>query len=321
MSKVTTVCDSMPVASMPVDRCLEEPTDPEVLRFRENFDARSPLDELVREGARRMLQEAIEAEVDEFLTRHDVRRDEAGRRQVVRNGSLPGREILTGAGKIAVRQPRVRDTSPNRAQRVTFSPSVLPPYLKRTMAIEELIPWLYLKGVSTGDFSEALQALVGEKAKGLSGNVVVRLKEQWSQDYEAWSRRDLSKEEYVYVWADGIHVNVRLEDDANKKQCILVLMGATADGRKELIAIQDGYRESEQSWKELLLAAKQRGFTVAPKVAVGDGGLGFWAALRKVFPETAEQRCWFHKSGNVLSKMPESVQPRAKSDLHEIRPA
>jgi len=174
------------------------------------------------------------------------------------------------------------------------------------------------KGISTGDFSEALQSLVGEQTKGLSANVVVRLKEQWSSEYDDWLRRDLSKEQYVYVRADGIHVNVRLEDDANKRQCILVLMGATADGRKELIALQDGYRESKQCWRELLLDVQQRGLSVAPKLAIGDGALGFWAALREVFGETAEQRCWFHKSGNVLSKLPKSVQPRAKSDLHNI---
>ena len=301
-------------SSTPVD----EQIDPEVLEFRSQFESRSPLDELIREGARRMLQAAVDAEVDDFLAQHSDRRDDQGRRLVVRNGSLPSREILTGAGSLEVSQPRVRDNTAEKESRVTFSPSVLPPYLKRTTAIEELIPWLYLKGVSTGDFSEALQSLVGEKAKGLSANVVVRLKEQWSDEFDEWSKRDLSKEQYIYVWADGIHVKVRLEDEGNKKQCLLVLMGATADGRKELIAIQDGYRESEQCWKELLLDAKKRGLTIAPKLAVGDGALGFWAALRKEFPETAEQRCWFHKSGNVLSKMPKSVQPRAKSDLHEI---
>ena len=165
---------------------------------------------------------------------------------------------------------------------------------------------------------EALQALVGEKAKGLSANVVVRLKEQWSVEYEQWNKRDLSDKEYVYVWADGIYAKVRLEDDANKKQCFLVLMGATPEGQKELIAVQDGYRESEQSWSELLLDLKHRGLTLAPKIAVGDGALGFWAALRKIFPETKEQRCWVHKTANVLNKMPKSVQPKAKADLHEI---
>ena len=181
-----------------------------------------------------------------------------------------------------------------------------------------MIPWLYLKGISTSDFGEALQALVGEKAKGLSANVVVRLKEQWATEYDEWMKRDLSGKEYVYVWADGIYAKVRLEDDANKKQCILVLMGAMADGRKELIAVLDGYRESEQSWSELLLGLKQRGLAVAPKIAVGDGALGFWAALRKVFPETKEQRCWVHKTANVLNKMPKSIQPKAKGDIHEI---
>ena len=292
-------------------------TDPEVVNFRANFESRSPLDELIREGARRMLQAAIDAEVDDFLAEHSGRRDEQGRRLVVRNGSLPEREILTGAGKLPVRQPRVRDRS-SGDDRVWFSPQVLPPYLKRTNSIEELIPWLYLKGISTGDFSEALQALVGERAKGLSANVVVRLKEQWSDEYEAWSKRDLSQKHYVYVWADGIHVNVRLEDDANKKQCILVLIGATADGRKELIAILDGYRESEQSWSELLLDLKHRGLTMSPKVAVADGALGFWAAARKVFPEMREQRCWVHKTANVLNNLPKSVQPKAKSDIHDI---
>ncbi len=264
-----------------------------------------------------MLQAAIDAEVDDFLAKHSGRRDEQGRRLVVRNGSLPEREILTGAGKLPVRQPRVRDRS-SGDDRVWFSPQVLPPYLKRTNSIEELIPWLYLKGISTGDFSEALQALVGERAKGLSANVVVRLKEQWSDEYEAWSKRDLSQKHYVYVWADGIHVNVRLEDDANKKQCILVLIGATADGRKELIAILDGYRESEQSWSELLLGLKHRGLTMAPKVAVADGALGFWAAARKTLPEMREQRCWVHKTANVLNNLPKSVQTKARSDLHNI---
>ena len=292
--------------------------DPEVLAFRQQFDERSPLDEIIHEGARRMLQAAINAEVDAFIDTHQDRRDSDGRRLVVKNGSLPAREILTGAGAIEVKQGRVRDNSPAAEDRVQFSPSVLPVYLKRTESIEELIPWLYLKGISTSDFGEALQALVGEKAKGLSANVVVRLKEQWSTEHDAWMKRDLSGKQYVYVWADGIHVKVRLEDDANKKQCILVLMGATADGKKELIAVLDGYRESEQSWSELLLDLKQRGLKTAAKIAVGDGALGFWAALRKVFPETREQRCWVHKTANVLNKMPKSVQPKAKADIHEI---
>jgi transposase-like protein len=278
----------------------------------------SPLDELVWHGAQQMLQTAIEAEVDEFLAVHSTRRDARGNRQVVRNGYLPFRELLTGAGRLAVEQPRVRDNSSEREGRVRFSSSILPPYLRRSKAIDELIPWLYLKGISTGDFTEALQALVGEDAPALSVNVVVRLTQQWSQEYDAWSRRDLSEKQYVYVWADGIHVNVRLEDEANQRQCLLVLMGATADGQKELIAVVDGYRESGQSWYELLLGLKQRGLALAPKLAVGDGALGFWAALRKVFGETREQRCWLHKTANVLNNMPKSVQPRAKADIHEI---
>jgi transposase-like protein len=292
--------------------------DPEVLAFRANFHARSPLDELVREGARRMLQAAIDAEVDDFLAAHADRLDDQGRRLVVRNGALPAREILTGAGPLEVSQPRVRDKSPERADRITFSPRVLPPYLRRSPALEELIPWLYLKGVSTGDFTEALQALVGEQAKGLSANVIVKLKETWGQEYDEWMRRDLSEKKYVYLWADGIYAKVRLEDDANQKQCLLVLMGATVDGHKELIAVLDGYRESTQSWREVLLDLQQRGLKLAPKLAVGDGSLGFWAALREVFSETREQRCWVHKTANVLNKLPRSVQPRAKADLHEI---
>ena len=315
MSQSTTANPAAPVnPAVSVD----QPLDAEVLEFRENFEERSPLDEIVREGARCMLQAAIDAEVDDFLAEHAARRDEQGRRLVVRNGRLPSREILTGAGPLEVSQPRVRDKTPDKDARVVFSPSVLPPYLRRSKTIEELIPWLYLKGVSSGDFSEALQSLVGERAKGLSANVIVRLKEQWSQEYETWMQRDLSDKHYVYVWADGIYANVRLEDDANKRQCLLVLMGATADGHKELIAVTDGYRESKQSWRELLLDLKQRGLAIAPKLAVGDGALGFWAAVREVFPETREQRCWVHKTANVLNKMPKSVQPKAKVDLHEI---
>lgn len=293
---------------------VDETLDAEVVEFRANFETRSPLDEIIREGARRMLQAAIDTEVDEFIIAHADRCDEHRRRQVVRNGRWPSREILSGAGPLEVSPPRVRDKSPRREKRVSFSPSVLPRYLRRTKAIEELIPWLYLKGISTGDFSEALQSLVGEQAQGLSANVVVRLKEQWTSESDDWSQRDLSKEQSVYVWADGIHVNVRLEDDANKRQCILVLMGATADGRKELIALQDGYRESKQCWRELLLDVQQRGLPMAPQLAIGDGSLGFWAALREVFPQTAEQRCWFHKSGNVLNKLPRvtSVGERAE---------
>ncbi len=243
--------------TLPVD----QEVDSEVLAFRAQFDDQSPIDQMVREGARRMLQSAIDSEVESFLLRHANRVDAQGRRLVVKNGSLPAREILTGAGPLELKQGRVRDNTPDSDSRVQFSPSVLPAYLRRSESIEELLPWLYLKGVSTGDFAEALQALLGERAKGLSANVIVRLKEKWSEEYDQWCQRDLTGKKYVYVWADGIHAKVRLEDDANKKQCILVLMGATADGKKELIAVLDGYRESEQSWSELLLSLKQRGLS------------------------------------------------------------
>ena len=292
--------------------------DAEVLEFRAQFDKTSPLDELVRTGAQRMLQSAIEAEVEEFIAVHGDRRDTSGNRLVVRNGYQPARELLTGAGRLEVQQPRVRDNSAQKEGRVRFSSSILPPYLRRSKSIDELIPWLYLKGISTGDFSEALQSLVGEDAPGLSPNVIVRLKEKWGQEYDQWSRRDLSDRAYVYIWADGIHVNVRLENEADQRQCLLVLMGATVAGQKELIAVVDGYRESEQSWYELLIDLKTRGLSLAPKLAIGDGALGFWAALRKVYGETREQRCWVHKTANVLNNMPKSVQPRAKTDIHEI---
>lgn len=315
MKQRTTNTKSLPAAARQND---EQSVDPEVLAFRSQFESRQPLDELIRVGAQRMLQAAVDAEVEDFLASHAERRDEQGRRLVVRNGRLPSRELLTGAGRLEVQQPRVRDNSPIPESRVQFSPSVLPAYLRKSPAIEELIPWLYLKGISTGDFTEALKALVGEKAKGLSPNVIVRLKEKWSDEYEAWMKRDLSQKHYVYLWADGIHVKVRLEDDANKPQCMLVLMGATPEGHKELIAVVDGYRESEQSWSELLLDLKHRGLKVEPKLAVADGALGFWAAVRKIFPEVREQRRWVHKTANVLNNMPKSVQPKAKADIHEI---
>jgi putative transposase len=292
--------------------------DLEVANFRERFEERDLLDQLARRGAQQMLQQAIEAEVQEFLEQHQQRRDEDGKRLVVRNGHKPARKVVTGAGVLEVQQPRVRDNSPSKDQRVQFQSAILPPYLRRSKAIEEFIPWLYLRGISTGDFSEALQVLLGEQAQGLSPNVIVRLKEQWTREYEEWNRRDLTGKHYVYLWADGIHVNVRLEDTENKQQCLLVVMGATADGDKELVAVMDGYRESEASWSELLVDLRQRGLTRAPLLATGDGALGFWAALRKVYPETSEQRCWVHKTANVLNKMPKSVQPRAKADLHEI---
>ena len=269
---------------------------------------------ILRAGAQRMLAQAIEAEVAEWIEGHAPLTDEAGHRQVVRNGYLPKRTITTGVGPVEVQQPRVLDRRRGE-EAEAFSSKILPPYLRKTKSLEELIPWLYLKGVSTGDFSEALQALVGPQAEGLSASTIVRLKQVWEQEYEAWSRHSLEGKEYVYVWADGIHFNIRLEED---RQCILVLLGATPDGHKELIALADGYRESEQSWKTLLLEVKQRGLKLDPKLATGDGALGFWKALAQVFLTTKEQRCWVHKTANVLDKLPKRLQPTAKEQLHQI---
>jgi putative transposase len=272
------------------------------------------LTDVLRRGAQQLLAQAIEAEVADWLDRHQGCRDEQGRRQVVRNGHLPARTITTGVGPVEVRQPRVQD---RRAadQREKFASAILPPYLRKTKSVEELIPWLYLKGVSTGDFSEALAALLGPDAKGLSATTVTRLKGLWEKEYQDWSKRSLADKRYVYVWADGVYFNIRLEGG---RQCILVLMGATADGKKELIAVQDGQRESEQSWKELLLDVQARGLTLDPKLAIGDGALGFWKAARQIWPDTKEQRCWVHKTANVLDKLPQGVQPKAKQMLHAI---
>jgi transposase-like protein len=272
------------------------------------------LTSILRDGAQRLLTQAIEAEVAEWIDSHQHIQDRNGHRQVVRNGHLPQRTIMTGVGAVEMQQPRVLDRRPAE-QAEPFSSKILPPYLRKTKSIEELIPWLYLKGLSTGDFSEALAALVGPQAKGLSASTITRLKEVWQGEFQEWNQRPLKGKEYVYVWADGVHFNIRLEED---RQCILVLLGATADGRKELIAIADGFRESEQSWKALLWDAKARGLAIDPKLATGDGALGFWKAIGQIFPTTQEQRCWVHKTANVLDKLPKRLQPEAKNKLHQI---
>ncbi len=276
--------------------------------------SRDVLTEILREGAQQMLTTAIEAEVAEWIEAHRHLQDSHGHRQVVRNGYLPERSITTGIGRVKVRQPRVADRRRSE-EAEPFSSKILPPYLRKTKSIEELLPWLYLKGISTGDFNEALQALVGPECPGLSASTITRLLEGWQAEYQEWSKWPLKDKCYVYVWVDGVHFNIRLEED---RQCILVLMGATADGRKELIAITDGYRESEQSWMELLLNVKSRGLSIDPKLATGDGALGFWKALPKVFPTTRTQRCWVHKTANVLDKLPKRLQPRAKEAIHDI---
>ena len=278
---------------------------------------RDVLTEILRDGATRMLAQAIEAEADDWIASHAHVTDENGHRQIVRNGHLPARRIQTGVGAVNVKQPRVRD---RRAveDREPFNSSILPRYLRKTKSVEELIPWLYLKGVSTGGFTEALQALFGPDAPGLSATTITRLKAGWETEYQQWSRRSLEGKRLVYVWADGVYFNVRLECEGNQRQCILVLMGAAADGKKELLAVIDGYRESEQSWKELLLDVRRRGLVIDPALAIADGALGFWAAARKIWPGTREQRCWVHKTANILNKMPKSIQPKAKGMLHEI---
>ena len=291
--------------------------------------ARDILTDVLRDGAQQMLATAIEAEVDDYLAGRASTVDAAGRRYVVRNGHLPPRAIQTPLGDVQVQQPRVRDRRPTD-ERETFRSAILPPYLRKTPSLEALYPWLYLKGISTGDFGEALQALLGPEARGLSATTITRLKAVWEQEYQDWSKRSLAHRSYAHVWADGVYFNtkmkdecrrqtdVRLEDTDNKRQGILVLMGAPRDGTKELIAITDGYRESEQSWRELLLDVRHRGLTIDPELAIGDGGLGFWGAVRKVFPQTREQRCWVHKTANVLNKLPTGVQPKAKAMLYDI---
>jgi len=275
-------------------------------------EVRDALTELLRHGARDLIAEAVKAELDGFLSEFASLRDAQGRRQLVRNGYLPEREVQTGIGSVSVRVPRVRDRS---GSGIRFHSNLLPPYLRRSKSIEELIPWLYLKGVSTGDFSEALSALLGTDACGLSSSTVSRLKESWTREYEAWQERDLSPRRYVYLWVDGVYPQARMEDP---NPCLLVVIGADKSGRKELVGVWDGCRESEQSWKELLLDLKRRGLGDPPKIAVGDGALGFWKALAQVYPSTRPQRCWVHKTRNVLNKLPKSVQAHAKQHLHQI---
>ena len=277
--------------------------------------AEDPLTEVLRRGAQQLLVQALEAEVETHLLAHAHVKDDAGNRQVVRNGYGPERKIQTGIGEVAVRAPKVTDRRKKHSAKVKFSSTILPPYLRRTKSIEELLPWLYLKGISTGEFSEALAALLGKEAPGLSASTISRLKEVWSDELKEWQQRSLKGKEYVYFWVDGVHFGARMEDAT---QCMLVVVGATKHGTKELVAITDGYRESEQSWLELLSDLKRRGLNAPPKLAIGDGALGFWKALPQVFGSTRRQRCWMHKTGNVLDKLPKHAQPRAKDNLHQI---
>jgi putative transposase len=290
-------------------------TETNVFQLSQPGSFADPLTEVLRNGARALLAQAVEAEVAALLANHADKLIEDGRQRLVRHGHLPEREVMTGIGPVAVRCPRIRDRVGKGSERIRFSSAILPPYARRSKSLEVLIPILYLKGVSTGDFEEALTALVGNDAGGLSASTIGRLKEAWSEEHGRWSRRDLSAKRYVYFWVDGIHVQARLEDDA---QCLLVIIGATPEGEKELVGLADGVRESAQSWKELLLDLKRRGLTIGPELAVADGALGFWKAVEEVWPKTRGQRCWVHKTANVLNKLPKSQQPKAKRALQEI---
>lgn len=275
-----------------------------------------PLLCLLRDGARRMLMQAIQAEVDTFVEGHADLLDDQGRKRIVRNGHAPERRIQTGIGPIEVQRPRIRDRGAGDAQPIRFTSAVLPAYLRRTKNVEELLPWLYLKGLSTGQFDEALTVLLGSKAGGLSPTTIRRLVEVWQDEHKRWQSRDLSMKRYVYVWADGVYFSPRLE---HERQCILVLIGADERGKKELLAIDDGFRESEQSWHELLVRLRDENrLQLEPELATGDGALGFWKAIRKIWHGTQQQRCWVHKTANILNYLPKSVQKKAKSDLHQI---
>lgn len=283
-----------------------------VVQFRKPEAVRDALSALVREGAQRLIAQGVQVELEEFLCRFAGHQDESGRSAVVRNGYQPERSILTGIGPIAVRVPKVRSRTQAAA---VFRSGLVPPYVRRARAVEAALPWLYLHGVSTGDMSQALGALVGPEAAGLSAAVVSRLKSRWSGEYEAWCRARLSKERWVYLWADGIYSGLRAEDE---RLCALVVIGVNERGEKHFLAIEDGVRESKQSWRELLLSLKARGLAIPPKLAVGDGALGFWAALEEVYPETRQQRCWVHKVVNVMNYLPQAVQPKAKAALSQI---
>jgi putative transposase len=276
------------------------------------LSAADPLTEVLRQGAQRLLTQAIEAEVAVLLAQYANRHDPQGRQAVVRNGYLPEREVHTGIGAVRVKVPRVRDRS---GLGIRFHSALLPPYIRRSKSLDALLPWLYLQGVSTGDFSEALQALLGPEAPGLSPATISRLKQGWHEELTQWQGRSLTGKRYVYFWVDGVYFETRLEE---ARHCILVIIGADPTGQKELVGLWDGYRESEQSWKEFLLDLKSRGLAQGPTLAIGDGALGFWKALRHVYGQTRWQRCWVHKTANVLDKLPKDLQPQAKQRLQAI---
>ena len=275
-----------------------------------------PLTAVIRAGAKELLRTAVQAEVSTFIAEHAQFLDEDGRQRLVRHGFLPEREVMTGIGAVPVQVPRVRDRGSNAdGSRIRFRSALVPPYLRKAKSVEDLLPWLYLKGISTGDFSEALAALLGPDAEGLSSSTITRLKAVWWEEYETWRKRDLKTRRYVYIWADGVYFTPRLDGD---RQCMLVIIGADEYGEKDVLGIADGFRENADSWRDLLEGLKKRGLTIPPDLATGDGALGFWAALRDVFPKTREQRCWVHKTANVLGALPKSLHDKAKSDLQDI---
>jgi putative transposase len=290
-------------------------TDSNVFQLSQPGTLSDPLTEVLRSGARALLAQAVAAEVAGFLESHADKLTDDGRQRLVRHGHLPEREIMTGIGPVAVRAPRIRDRVGAGEERIAFSSAILPPYARRSKSLEVLIPILYLKGISTGGFEEALAALLGKDAGGLSASTIARLRDVWADEHARWQKRDLSVKRYVYFWADGIHVQARLEDDA---QCLLVIVGATPEGNKELVGLTDGARENAQSWKGLLLDLKRRGLVIGPELAIADGALGFWQAIEEVWPKTRGQRCWVHKTANVLNRLPKSQQSRAKRALQDI---
>ena len=290
-------------------------TDTNVFQLVQPATFTDRLTEVLRDGARALLAQAVETEVSGFLAAHANQRTADGRQRLVRHGHLPERAIMTGIGPVEVRVPRVRDRLGNAVDRIRFSSVILPPYARRSKSLEVLIPVLYLKGISTGDFAEALAALLGPNAGGLSASTIARLKEVWADEHARWLKRDLSAKRYVYFWVDGIYVQARLADEA---QCLLVIIGATPEGKKEQVGLADGLRESAQSWRDVLLDLKRRGLSTGPQLAIGDGALGFWKALDEVWPNTRMQRCWVHKTANVLNKLPNSLHAKAKRALHDI---
>ena len=291
-------------------------TENRVVPLRQPDAIDDPLTEILRSGARRLIAQAVEAEFEAFLTSHADCQLPDGRQRVVRHGHDPARTIQTGIGPIEVEKPKARDRGAESADaRIRYSSAILPQWARRTKSLDALLPALYLRGISAGDFQEVLTALLGKDAPNLSPAVIARLKGEWEEEYRRWQARNLSSRRYVYVWADGVYLQARREPQA---ECMLVLIGATPEGKKELIGFQTGIRESAQSWKELLVGLKARGLSIAPEVAVGDGALGFWKALDETFPSTRHQRCWQHKTLNVLDKLPKSVQPNAHKDLREI---